>query len=335
MTSISDIWIALKGPIVDLVKKMIEAYGGGGGHVRLHALDSTDDHDAPSDTTDLDATVDAHGLMSKADKIKLDGISEGASGDVTGPSVSVDQNIVLFSGTTGKVIQDSGVDMVAMSHQIGALFWMNSTDSLISGYKTLAREYVDAPTTKTINLSSGDGLVLVEQFITDEWSIPFIPDGIAENFCYFQVSAGIVLFTFDLYKYVGGALTKFTSGVQSGGMSSGAIRSVGIRREIEPSLAGRCNLTDRVVLKVFVNVSSPTPVDVTLYYGGPTYPSYMRVPVAANPADPAAGDFYGDAAGVDGHLIQFDGDGYHAQDAGVSVAQLRMQARKAAMIYGS
>ena len=41
-----------------------------------------DDHGAPDDNTDLDATASKHGLMPKADKSKLDGIAPGA--DVTG-----------------------------------------------------------------------------------------------------------------------------------------------------------------------------------------------------------------------------------------------------------
>jgi len=41
-----------------------------------------DDHAAPDDNTDLDATTLKHGLMPKADKSKLDGIAAGA--DVTG-----------------------------------------------------------------------------------------------------------------------------------------------------------------------------------------------------------------------------------------------------------
>lgn len=47
---------------------------GGGDSIKL------DDLAAPDDTTDLDATTAKHGLMAKADKVKLDGIPSGGGG---------------------------------------------------------------------------------------------------------------------------------------------------------------------------------------------------------------------------------------------------------------
>lgn len=61
-----------------------------------------DDLAAPDDTTDLDATASMHGLMSKADKSKLDGISSGA--DATGfvGNLTTSQFNEIISPVTGQ-----------------------------------------------------------------------------------------------------------------------------------------------------------------------------------------------------------------------------------------
>jgi hypothetical protein len=67
-----------------------------------------DDLAAPDDNTDLDATTLRHGLMAKADKVKLDGIPPGGGGGVTiyatvpGPGTGA-------NGDTGFVLADQGI----------------------------------------------------------------------------------------------------------------------------------------------------------------------------------------------------------------------------------
>lgn len=56
--------------------------------------------------------------------------SGGGSGDVTGPSSGVAYDIVTFSGTTGKVLQDSGSNLTSTALIIpGADFQMGTTDA--------------------------------------------------------------------------------------------------------------------------------------------------------------------------------------------------------------
>jgi hypothetical protein len=58
--------------------------------IRTHVLGiKLDDLSTPDDNTDLDATTSLHGLMSKVDKTKLDGIESGATADQTGAEIKV------------------------------------------------------------------------------------------------------------------------------------------------------------------------------------------------------------------------------------------------------
>jgi len=72
-----------------------------------------DDLLAPDDNTDLNATTSVHGLLPKlgggtTNFLRADGTwsAPAGGGDVTGPAASVDNAIVRFDGTTGKVMQD-------------------------------------------------------------------------------------------------------------------------------------------------------------------------------------------------------------------------------------
>ena len=49
------------------------------------------------------------GKLPAVDGSLLTGITSGGTGDVTGASSSVDSDVALFNGTTGKTIKDSGV----------------------------------------------------------------------------------------------------------------------------------------------------------------------------------------------------------------------------------
>ena len=44
--------------------------------------------------------------------------SSGGGGDVTGPASSVDGDIAIFDGATGKVIKDSGITVASLAHYI-------------------------------------------------------------------------------------------------------------------------------------------------------------------------------------------------------------------------
>ena len=61
------------------------------------------------------ATTGTAGFMSSTDKTKLDGIEAGAevndADTVTGPASATDNAVTRFDGTTGKVVQNSGVTL--------------------------------------------------------------------------------------------------------------------------------------------------------------------------------------------------------------------------------
>lgn len=75
-------------------------------------------------------------------------ISASSSGDVTGPASSTNAGIARFSGTTGKIIQNSGVTIDA------------SNNVVIPGDLTVNGDVIDIGTTavtRTINLGTGTG----------------------------------------------------------------------------------------------------------------------------------------------------------------------------------
>jgi hypothetical protein len=72
---------------------------GGGDDLKL------DDLAAPDDNTDLDATAALHGLMSKADKVKLDGLPTSLGGTVL-ISANVPLNTVGVDGDIALVLAD-------------------------------------------------------------------------------------------------------------------------------------------------------------------------------------------------------------------------------------
>lgn len=111
----------------DTIEKRLLVSGGGGGpalsnsppvdvatapfagtSLEASRADHQHDHSAlPGGSLHSVATPVTAGFMSGTDKNKLDTL--GVGGDVTGPASSTDEAIARFNGTTGKVIQDSGV----------------------------------------------------------------------------------------------------------------------------------------------------------------------------------------------------------------------------------
>ena len=67
---------------------------------------------SPDDSTDLDATVDLHGLMSKSDKAKLDGMEDGAQANVQADWHAVDGDaLILNKPTTITTAQSSAITL--------------------------------------------------------------------------------------------------------------------------------------------------------------------------------------------------------------------------------
>lgn len=80
-----------------------------------------DEFAAPTDVLTLNASTSAHGLLPKLDGtttnfLRGDGTwalpaGGSGSGDVVGPASAVNNNVVFFNGTTGKLIKDSGLTL--------------------------------------------------------------------------------------------------------------------------------------------------------------------------------------------------------------------------------
>lgn len=60
--------------------------------------------------------LDGNNKLPAVDGSQLTGIT-GGSGDVVGPASSVDNNIVLFDGITGKLLKDGGVYSPGLTQQ--------------------------------------------------------------------------------------------------------------------------------------------------------------------------------------------------------------------------
>lgn len=59
----------------------------------------------------------------------------GGSGDVTGPASSTSGNIATFSGTTGKIIQDSGKTLTQLGYQCFTLYPTTVGGDIVTGTK--------------------------------------------------------------------------------------------------------------------------------------------------------------------------------------------------------
>jgi len=73
----------------------------------------------------------------------------GGSGDVTGPSSAVDDRLVTFDGTTGKIIQDGGytaANLLARSNHTGTQAWstLTGTPTTLAGYSIADAQPLDS-----------------------------------------------------------------------------------------------------------------------------------------------------------------------------------------------
>lgn len=69
------------------------------GHDKEHPIDSATDHTACTDCENLDATTVKHGLMPKADKVKLDGLANPTPDPYAGQeSVTFSNGLIIKSG---------------------------------------------------------------------------------------------------------------------------------------------------------------------------------------------------------------------------------------------
>jgi hypothetical protein len=75
--------------------------------IQVGTINSTQHGNQTSGSLHAVATISVNGFMSATDKTKLDGIASGAN--VVGAASSTDNAIVRFDGTTGKLIQNSGI----------------------------------------------------------------------------------------------------------------------------------------------------------------------------------------------------------------------------------
>lgn len=76
----------------------------------------------------------------------------GGSGDVTGPASSVDNRIAIFNGTTGKVIEDSGVVITPAAPAVSEVFTATFAAASASDYTDSNGYMVIYSTTETVGV---------------------------------------------------------------------------------------------------------------------------------------------------------------------------------------
>ena len=105
-------------------------------------------------------TINGNSILGSGDLVVSGG--GGGSGDVVGPSSSVDNNITTFDGVTGKLIKDSGTSISSLA----------TTSQLSSKQDTL----VSGTTIKTLNSTSllGSGDIAVQPVLASGTNIKTI-----------------------------------------------------------------------------------------------------------------------------------------------------------------
>lgn len=91
--------------------------------------------------------------------IVISGGGGGGSGDVVGPASSVDNNIAVFDGTTGKLLKDGGaaISSLATTVQLGT-----KQDTLVSGTNIKTVNGTSLLGSGDVVISGGAGLILEE-----------------------------------------------------------------------------------------------------------------------------------------------------------------------------
>jgi hypothetical protein len=117
-------------------------------------------------------TVDAKGRLSAASNVAI-----AATGDVVGPGSATDNAITRFDGTTGKLIQNSGITIA--DGATGTLSGTNTGDQnlflnvAVSGQSTIVAD----STTDTLTIAAGSNIVLTTDATTDTLTITSTASG--------------------------------------------------------------------------------------------------------------------------------------------------------------
>lgn len=118
-------------------------------------------------TTPVDAAVPTYNATN-------DEFEMAVPGDVTGPGVAVDSQIASFNGTTGKIIEDSGIDTTDVALISGA-----STYTLTDSSGTILVSTQTTPTTDDITYIDSNGSLLSGPKLSnvETVGIAFVIDG--------------------------------------------------------------------------------------------------------------------------------------------------------------
>lgn len=122
-----------------------------------------DDCAAPDDNTDNNASVAKHGLLKKLSNVATEYMNGQGNwstpGDVSGPASSVDDRIVTFDGTTGKLIQDGG-KVLPSGDVVGHTDTQTLTNKTIDGSSNTILPQAIVSTTASTTLTSRAAVTL-------------------------------------------------------------------------------------------------------------------------------------------------------------------------------
>lgn len=210
------------------------------------------------------------------------------SGDVISDATSsVSGNIVVMSDTDGKHVGDTGFSYEHALQQAGVLFFDDTNDPSISGYKGLRMVYSDAVAGSVVAACVGAmDPNIIEEFITDELAEPifmgygyFIADlwvscSVNQNIT-FEVEVGV--YSGGVETAIGVMLYPFGAFATTGTPAKIKLFSntidTGLVDPVEKFLA--VDVTDRFYFRV--KASLPSDADVTITFDD-THPSFISIP---------------------------------------------------------